>query len=157
MKKKTLKKPPAPKKSPKKAPPSPYSNMKTPADAGFDSAGWQAVLFWYSQAFYGVINTLGFDKAKEIVDAGSAVTLEYPLWMPEKDGKFKEFELPYIGRKSGPYIIAAQSAFLVWTQKQLANNELPDSPIFKACLDGLESWRLLKKEGVLNEKPASSQ
>ena len=112
----------------------------------FSSGAWPMTLFWYSQSFYNVIQSLGYDKAKEIAEAAGNFSLEYPLWMTdEKKGGFKQFDLPHIGEKSGPYLIAVQGAFLVWTQKQLTDNPMPDSPILKACEDGLRAWRLLKE------------
>lgn len=113
---------------------------------GFDSGTWQGILFWYSMSFYDIIQSLGFDKAKEIAEAAGNYSLEYPLWVVDKKvNEFKQFTLPYIGEKSGPYLIAIQGAFIVWTQEQVTNNSLPDSPILKACEDGLRAWKLLRE------------
>ncbi len=112
------------------------------SDESFDSPAWQATLFWYSVSAYNFISSNDFDVVKGVVDAANEFSGREPLHMPRKDGSFTKTVLPILGEKSGPYVIALLGSYLVWTQKQLANNELPDSPVLKACMAGLNFWRL---------------
>ncbi len=111
-------------------------------DDGFDSPAWQGTLFWYSVSAYNFISGNDFDVVKGVVDAANEFNQHEPLHMPRKDGSFAKTVLPILGERSGPYLIALMGSFLVWTQMHLANNELPDSPLLKACEAGYNFWKL---------------
>ncbi len=112
------------------------------SDEGFDSPAWQGTLFWYSVSAYNFISSNDFDVVKGVVDAAGEFNQREPLHLPRKNGSFAKTVLPILGEKSGPYCIALMGSFLVWTQRYLADNPLPDSPVLKACYDGLLFWRL---------------
>ena len=79
-----------------------------------DEALLGAIRF-YAASLYPVFENLGEVAAKEIAMAAEEANLKYPCWMRNEKGKFPEFELPHLGKKSSVYCIAAMSAYLVWT------------------------------------------
>ena len=107
-----------------------------------DDPALHGCITWYSQSCYDHFDRLGFDAANEIAQVANDQNGKEPLLIRNKKGEFNQFELPYIGKKSGPYLVALMSAFLVWTQRQLVDNPLPDSPMLAAAHDGLKLWWL---------------
>lgn len=111
-------------------------------DETFSSPVWQGCLLWYSASAYNFISSNDFEVVKSVVLAADEFSQHEPLHMRGKDGSFPKIILPILGEKSGPYCIALIGSFLVWTQKQLADNELPDSPVLRICNEALNFWKL---------------
>jgi len=121
-------------------------------DDDFSSPAWYGCLFWYSVSCYNFISSNDFDVVKSVVMAADEFSQHEPLHMPRKDGSYAKTVLPILGEKSGPYCLALTGSFLVWTQRQLADNELPDSSLLKVCDDGLKFWRLDAAKHVENAR-----
>jgi hypothetical protein len=109
------------------------ASMKDPAVHG--------CLCFYSAAIYPIFNRLTRAECQTAVDAALDANMREPCLARNKAGQFSEFDIPHFGRKSGPYCVALMSAWLVWNQKVLADNPLPDSPLLAAAADGLHLWR----------------
>jgi len=104
---------------------------------------------WYAVDCYNHFDRLGFAATKEIGESASEFNQENPLLLRNKKGEFDQFELAHLGKRSGPYCVAAMSAVLVWTQRHLADNPLPDSALLAAANDGLIIWWMQNPDKAL--------
>jgi hypothetical protein len=94
----------------------------------------------YSTSAYQVFNRLTWEQCQEAVNACSQFSLEYPLHLRDKSGEFPKRDIPHFGERSSINCMAIMSAWLVWTQKVLWDNPLPESPLLGATKDGLALW-----------------
>ena len=106
-----------------------------------DDPALYASLLWYSVGIYPVIERLGFEGFKPIAESADGALLLHPL-MRDKKGNFPEVELPEFGKKSIVFCTAVVSAFLVYSQRSVGIDELPNSPLLKAANDGYNLWKL---------------
>lgn len=109
------------------------------------SPGLCEVVMLYSVAIYDQLNRLTIGQSKEVVDAALEIGLFNPLLMRNKHGKFDEFELPHLGKKSSVYVVAVQAAYLIWNQRHMKNAYVPNSPLLRAADDGFRFWKMQQR------------
>lgn len=96
----------------------------------------------YAMDVYNHIRDMPWNDVMTLSKAADQVLLEHPL-VRDKNGEFPKFDLPtYNEPQSIVYCLALVSAVLVWSQKVLADNELPSSPFLDAANMGLKLWQL---------------
>jgi hypothetical protein len=105
-----------------------------------DPAIYGTVMF-YSVDVYEHIRDMSWLQIQLIAQAASAILGEHALCR-DKSGEFPKFDLPtYAEKKSLPYCLAVTSASVVWGQKHLADNELPNSTLLDAAYMGYQLWK----------------
>jgi len=120
-----------------------------------DPSSLYGPIMFFSMDVYSHIQAMSFDEIMAISKVADQALLEHPLEC-DKNGKFPMFDLPtYDEQKSLVYCLAYVSAVLVWTQKHLADNELPASPFLDAAYMGYKLWHARSKASNL-DSPTSS-
>lgn len=97
-----------------------------------DPAAYGMTLF-YSLDFYPRLAQMTPNEISDLLTAAQNTVSEHPLGEVDKQGKPVQVQLGCLGLKTVGYAVAVISAYLVWTQKHLANNPLPDSPLLDAA------------------------
>ena len=95
-------------------------------------------VMWYSVNIYRRLGELTKAQITEAMDAAGEACNQKPLWMTGD----QTFTIPHFGAKSGPWIIALMSAYVVWTQKKAGEEYLPDSPLLEAAALGWQLYQL---------------
>lgn len=106
----------------------------------------EMALMWYSCDIFNKFDALGDEKAKIAADFASKWSLEYPLWLREKDKKeFPQRDIPGFGKKSSVYAMAMMAAWLVWAMRDKPETYLAaagDNGFVKAAKQGYLMYKM---------------
>jgi hypothetical protein len=105
-----------------------------------DPAIYGCITF-YSMDVFEHIKDMTWLQIQDIAKVASQILGEHAICR-DKSGEFPKFDLPtYPEKKSIVYCLAVTSASVVWSQKHLSDNELPNSTLLDAAYMGYQLWK----------------